>query len=48
MRAPSLTDRLRVLEPRLVDALIALALAGLIELQFLWGDHPGSSRMPST
>lgn len=40
MRGPTPSDRLRALDPRLVDALIALALASLIELQFVWGDHP--------
>jgi signal transduction histidine kinase len=34
-------DRLRMLDPRLVDALIALALAALIAVQFGFGDQPG-------
>ncbi|MGH2985397.1 MAG: sensor histidine kinase [Solirubrobacterales bacterium] len=42
MRAQSLIDRLRALDTRFVDGLIALALAILIELQFVWGDHPGA------
>jgi signal transduction histidine kinase len=41
MRPPSLLSRLRALDPWLVDALIALALAILIELQFILGDQPG-------
>jgi signal transduction histidine kinase len=36
-----LTDRLRTLDPRLIDAVIALALAALIEAQFAWRDQPG-------
>jgi signal transduction histidine kinase len=34
-------DRLRALDPRVVDGLIAVALAVLIELQFILGDQPG-------
>jgi signal transduction histidine kinase len=41
MRSSGLVSRLRSLDPWLVDALIALALATLIELQFLLGDQPG-------
>jgi signal transduction histidine kinase len=41
MGSPGLLKRLRALDPRLVDALIALALATTIELQFLLGDQPG-------
>jgi signal transduction histidine kinase len=37
-----LMTRLRGLDARLVDALIALALAVLIELQFVLGDQPGA------
>jgi signal transduction histidine kinase len=36
-----LIDRLRALDPRLIDATIALALAALIEIQFLSRDQPG-------
>jgi signal transduction histidine kinase len=42
MRPLGLTARLRELDARLVDALIALALATLIELQFIVGDQPGT------
>jgi signal transduction histidine kinase len=42
VRPPNLIDRLRALDQRLVDALIALAFAGLIALQFVSSDHPGS------
>jgi signal transduction histidine kinase len=38
---PRLIDRLRALDPRLIDALIALALAVLIVAQFVFGDQPG-------
>ena len=41
MRPTGITERLRALDPRIVDGLIALALAILIELQFLLGDQPG-------
>ena len=36
-----LIDRLRTLDPRLIDALIALALAALIVVQFAFGEQPG-------
>jgi signal transduction histidine kinase len=36
-----LIDRLRTLDPRLIDAVIALALAALIAAQFLLRDQPG-------
>jgi signal transduction histidine kinase len=36
-----LIDRLRTLDPRLIDVAIALAFAALIEAQFLWRDQPG-------
>jgi signal transduction histidine kinase len=42
MRLPEIIDRLRGLDPRLADALIALALVVLIELQFILGDQPGT------
>jgi signal transduction histidine kinase len=42
MRLPSIIDRLRALDPRLADALIAFCLVVLIELQFVWGDQPGT------
>jgi signal transduction histidine kinase len=42
MRLPGIIDRLRGLDPRLADALIALALVLLIELQFILGDQPGT------
>jgi signal transduction histidine kinase len=42
MRLPSIIDRLRALDPRHADALIALCLVVLIELQFVWGDQPGT------
>jgi signal transduction histidine kinase len=41
MRSASVIDRLRALDPRIADGLIALALAILIELQFILGDQPG-------
>jgi signal transduction histidine kinase len=41
MRSASVIDRLRALDPRVADGLIALALAILIELQFILGDQPG-------
>ena len=41
MRSANVIDRLRALDPRIVDGLIALALAILIELQFILGDQPG-------
>jgi signal transduction histidine kinase len=34
-------DRLRALDPRILDGLIALGFAVLIELQFIFGDQPG-------
>jgi signal transduction histidine kinase len=37
----SLIDRLRALDPRLIDALIALALAALVVVQFALVDQPG-------
>jgi signal transduction histidine kinase len=36
-----LIDRLRTLDPRLIDALIALALAALVAVQFGFGEQPG-------
>jgi signal transduction histidine kinase len=36
-----LIDRLRALDPRLIDALIALALAALVAVQFGFVDQPG-------
>jgi signal transduction histidine kinase len=39
--ASRLTNRLRTLDPGLIDALIALALAALIAAQFVWGEQPG-------
>ena len=42
MRSPGLIDRIRGLDPRLVDALIASFLVLLIELQFVFGDQPGT------
>ena len=42
MRLPGIIDRLRGLDPWLADALIALALVLLIELQFILGDQPGT------
>jgi signal transduction histidine kinase len=42
MRLPGIIDRLRGLDPRLADALIALALVLLIELQFILGNQPGT------
>ena len=41
MGNPGLLDRLRGLDPRLVDVLIALGLAVVIELQFILGNQPG-------
>jgi signal transduction histidine kinase len=41
MGFPGLTARLRGLDARVVDVLIAVGLAVLIELQFLLGDQPG-------
>jgi signal transduction histidine kinase len=41
MRSASVIDRLRTLDPRVADGLIALTLAILIELQFILGDQPG-------
>jgi signal transduction histidine kinase len=41
MGNPGLIARLRGLDARLVDVLIALGLAVLIELQFILGDQPG-------
>jgi signal transduction histidine kinase len=41
MRTTGIIERLRALDPRIVDGLIALALAILIELQFILGDQPG-------
>jgi signal transduction histidine kinase len=41
VRSERLIDRLRGLDPRLIDALIALALAAFIEIQFAWGRQPG-------
>jgi signal transduction histidine kinase len=41
MRSVTVIDRLRALDPRVADALIAAAVAALIELQFVWGDQPG-------
>jgi signal transduction histidine kinase len=34
-------DRLRALDPRLIDTLIALALAAFIAVQFAFGEQPG-------
>jgi signal transduction histidine kinase len=34
-------DRLRTLDPRLIDTLIALALAAFIAVQFAFGEQPG-------
>jgi signal transduction histidine kinase len=42
MRFRGLIDRIRGLDPRLADALIAFALAVAIELQFALGNQPGS------
>jgi signal transduction histidine kinase len=42
MGYPALIVRFRGLDARLVDALIALGLAVLIELQFILGDQPGA------
>jgi signal transduction histidine kinase len=42
MRFRGLIDRIRGLDPRLADALIAFALAVAIELQFVFGNQPGS------
>jgi signal transduction histidine kinase len=42
MGSREILNRLRALDPRVVDVLIALALAILIELQFILGDQPGS------
>jgi signal transduction histidine kinase len=36
-----LIDRLRTLDPRLIDTLIALALAAFIAVQFAFGEQPG-------
>jgi signal transduction histidine kinase len=41
MRSASVTDRLRALDARAIDLLIAVGLAILIELQFILGDQPG-------
>jgi signal transduction histidine kinase len=41
MRSANVIDRLRALDPRVADGLIAVALAVLIELQFILGDQPG-------
>jgi signal transduction histidine kinase len=41
VRSLRLTDWLRAVDPRLVDALIALALAGFMVVQFAWGNQPG-------
>jgi signal transduction histidine kinase len=46
MGYPALIARLRGLDARLVDALIALGLAVLIELQFILGDQPGAEADP--
>jgi signal transduction histidine kinase len=35
-------DRLRVVDPRLLDGLVALALATTLQLQLALGEHPGS------
>jgi signal transduction histidine kinase len=42
MGYPALIARLRGLDARLIDVLIALGLAVLIELQFILGDQPGA------
>jgi signal transduction histidine kinase len=42
MRSTGMIDRLRALDPRVADWLIAIGLAILIELQFVLGDQPGS------
>jgi hypothetical protein len=36
-----ITERLRSLDPRILDWLIAIGLAVVIELQFILGDQPG-------
>jgi signal transduction histidine kinase len=36
-------DRLRAVDPRLADALLALALTAALQLQLALGDHPGSA-----
>jgi signal transduction histidine kinase len=41
MRSAAVMERLRALDPRIADGLIALTLAILIELQFILGDQPG-------
>jgi signal transduction histidine kinase len=41
MRPGGFPGRLPAIDPRLVDGLIALALAALIAVQFAWGDQPG-------
>jgi signal transduction histidine kinase len=41
MRSATVIDRLRALDPRVADGLIAGGLAILIELQFILGDQPG-------
>jgi signal transduction histidine kinase len=38
---PRLIDRLRALDPRVIDTLIAVALAALVVVQFGFGDQPG-------
>jgi signal transduction histidine kinase len=42
MSLASATNRIRALDPRLVDGLIALLLGCLVELQFLIGEQPGA------
>jgi signal transduction histidine kinase len=41
VRSLALIDRLRAADPRVFDALTALALAAFIVVQFAWGDQPG-------